>query len=139
MAKSASSHAFSAAAVERLADREDAVVEPVRVADDAELVRVDRAVLDPAVPVQVEHAQAVGLAALEAGKRVELAADVIAVLADQDVEPLDREVAPGLSPSRRRRPSGISVACGESIAPVAIVRPFRSPSACTGPLRRATT
>ena len=34
--------------------------------------------------------------------------------------------------------AGMSVACGESIAPVARVRPLRSASVCTGPLRRAT-
>ena len=33
---------------------------------------------------------------------------------------------PGRAPARRRRPSGMSVACGESIAPAAIVRPCRS-------------
>ncbi len=81
-----------------MADREDAVVETIRFPDDPELVRVDRAVLDPALPVQVEHRARRGVALREAGQRVALAADVIAVLADQDVEPPDRDVHSGAEP-----------------------------------------
>ena len=81
-----------------MADREDAVVEPIRFPDDPELVRVDRAVLDPALPVQVEHRARRGVALREAGQRVALAADVIAVLADEDVEPPDRDVHSGAEP-----------------------------------------
>ena len=81
--------------VEVLADGEDAMVETVRFPDDPELVGVDRAVLDPAFPVQVEHRARGGVALRQTGQRVALAADVIAVLADEDVEAADRHIHSG--------------------------------------------
>src|SRR5262245_860470 len=80
------------AAIEILADREHAVIEAIGLADDRELVGIDRAVLDPALPVEIEHRACGGLAGLQALQRVTLSADVITVLADQDVEAPDGHV-----------------------------------------------
>ena len=76
--------------------------------------------------VRVEDAGRVGLAAEERADGVALAADVIAVLADEHVERSDLEVPSGMSPVSARWFSGISVACGESRAPTATTLPRRS-------------
>ena len=78
--------------IDVLPDGEDAMVEAIRFADDREPVLVDRAVSCPPVPVQIEHRRGRRLAALQAVERIALATDVIAVLADEDVEAPDRQV-----------------------------------------------
>ena len=98
MAKSASSHAFSAEGSSAWRTVKTQWSKRSVSPTIAELVRVDRAVLDPAFPVQVEHRARRGVALREAGQRVALAADVIAVLADEDVEPPDRDVHSGAEP-----------------------------------------
>ena len=69
-------------------------------------------------------------------ERVELTADVVAVLADQHVEPrAPRSRGPARAPAAAAAPSGISVACGESVAPTATVSPRRSARCATGVAR----
>ena len=76
--------------------------------------------------VAVDHARGVDLAGDERAGGVALAADVVAVETDADVEAPNVEVAAGSRPAARRNDSGISVACGESIAPVAMILSSRS-------------
>ena len=77
---------------------------------------IDRPVARPRLPVQIEHrAGRPPRRAARHSERLQLAADVVAVLADQHVEAPDRDVAAAArARSPAAGPSGISVACGES-------------------------
>ena len=72
--------------------------------------------------VAVDHARRVDLAGEQRTRGVALAADVVAVLADADVEAADVDVVARRQPRARRSASGSSVACGESTAPMPTVR-----------------
>jgi hypothetical protein len=105
-------------------DGEDAVIEPIGRSDHPELAGIQRPVMCPGVPVQIEHRAGSRLAALQAMERVELAAKMVAVLADEHVEASDLHIAPGLEPLlpeksewNERRLRRVERADGEDAAP----------------------
>ena len=66
--------------------REATVVERRRGGQDGVLTWVDRAVLRPGLPVQVHQGTGIGLAGGEALKSLQFTANVVAVLADHEIE-----------------------------------------------------
>src|SRR5262249_33553613 len=72
---------------------EDAVVEAVSRRQHAKATWVHRSVRRPRLPVQIEHRAGIGPAGLQGVERLLLAADVVAMLADQYVESLYLKVA----------------------------------------------
>ena len=74
----------------------------------------------------VDHARRVDLAGHERPGRVALAADVVTVQPDADVEAPHGRSRARLEPGGAQVASGINVACGESTAPVPTTVPRRS-------------
>src|SRR6266542_2262797 len=66
--------------------REATVVERLRGGQDGILAWVDRAVLRPGLPVQIHQGTGIGLTADEAPKSLQFTANVVAVLADHEIE-----------------------------------------------------
>ena len=76
--------------------RETTVIEPVRGRQDGVLVRINRAILCPRLPVEIEQRTGIGLPCGEALKRREFPADMVPVLADHEIKAPDLDIPLGL-------------------------------------------
>ena len=105
---------------------EVAVVVRRRLGDHARGAGRERRFLSEQEMIPIDAAGRVGFSAEHSPSGVALAADVIAVLADELVERNTSKSLPGSSPWSAMKLSGIRVACGESLAPTATRFPFKS-------------
>src|SRR2546428_10182953 len=106
--------------------REATVVEPFCGRQDGVLVGIDRAVLRPGLPVEIDQGTGIGCTSSEALKSLEFTADVVTVLADHEIKAPYLDVPPRLQAMALQQSERDERGLGRVFGPTATVLPRKS-------------